>query len=205
MKRTNLWIIIIFVVIGIGLGLAAFRLSPQQPLRNNQIISRVVNSTPTVPPQNEQIVKPQSLVIPKLNVTTTVEEVGEDSEGKMDVPKGVYNVGWYNLGFKPGEKGAAVMAGHLDTVTGAPAVFYYLEQLQVGDQVIVTGGNNKQLIFEVTNVQNYPFDQVPLGQVFGPSEKPMLNLITCTGTWDTGARNYSNRLVVYTQLKSKSI
>jgi sortase A len=35
---------------------------------------------------------------------------------------------------------------------------------------------------------------------FGPSEKRMLNLITCTGYFDREIHNYIERLVVYTEL-----
>lgn len=168
----------------------------------NTNLSQTILQTTSLPtPSVEEIAIPQNIFIPRINITAFVEQVGQDAGGKMDVPKEVMNVGWYQLGFKPGEKGNAVMAGHLDTVTGAPAVFYNLSQLQIGDQVIVTDVNGKNLTFEVVKVQNYPFNQVPLEEVFGPSEKRMLNLITCVGTWNTGSRNYSHRLVVYTELR----
>lgn len=164
----------------------------------NQTIPQV---TVLPSPTAAMVALPQNLSIPKINVNAFVEQVGQDAGGKMDVPKEVINIGWYQLGFKPGESGNSVMAGHLDTVTGAPAVFYNLNQLQIGDQVIVTDVNGKNLTFEVVKVQSYPFNQVPLEEVFGSSNKRMLNLITCVGTWNVGSRNYSHRLVVYTELK----
>ncbi|OGE26601.1 hypothetical protein A3C26_04335 [Candidatus Daviesbacteria bacterium RIFCSPHIGHO2_02_FULL_39_12] len=131
-----------------------------------------------------------------------MEPVGEDAGGKMDVPKLVENVGWYNLGYKAGEKGSAVIAGHFDTVNGAPAVFYYLSQLTKGDEVIVTDKNGKNYIFKVEKSVSYPVDQAPLEEIFAVNDKPRLNLITCFGTWDAGSKNYTNRLVVYTELEN---
>lgn len=193
------------VFIGVGLGLLYTRYAPGQRLGgfadNASALSAAPSPTPRPIPQ-EQIAEPQNLSIPKINVSAAVESVGQDSEGKMDVPKDVFNVGWYSLGTKPGEKGSAVMAGHLDTVTGAPAVFYYINQLIAGDIVIVTDKNGKDLTFEVTNVQSYQYDQAPLQEIFASNDKPRLNLITCAGAWNVGNRNYSNRLVVYTELKS---
>ncbi len=119
----------------------------------------------------------------------------------MDIPKKAADVGWFSLGFKPGEVGNAVIDGHLDTQTGAPAVFYDLKSLVVGDQIQVTDQAGKQYNFKVTQIQNYPFDQVPLQSVFGNSSRPHLNLITCQGTWDTQNKNYSQRTVVYTELE----
>lgn len=193
-KLSAVWVIILFTLVGIVAGLIYSYRSP--------VIQTPPTSSVSVPVASirPEVTEPQTLQIPKINVSAVVEPVGQDSEGKMDVPKGVFNVGWYNLGYKPGEEGSAVMAGHLDTITGAPAVFYYIGQLSAGDEVIVTDKDGKSYTFEVTSVQSYPFDQVPLQEIFASRDKPRLNLITCVGTWDTGTRNYSNRLVVYTEL-----
>ncbi|WP_142953504.1 class F sortase [Bacillus sp. es.034] len=40
----------------------------------------------------------------------------------------------------------------------------------------------------------------PLRKIFGPTEKRMLNLITCTGYFDHDIHNYVERLVAYTEL-----
>ncbi|MCL4366235.1 class F sortase [Patescibacteria group bacterium] len=204
-KLSAALIIIVFAFIGVGTGLGFLHwtgsikhdLSPQP-----QVALGVQKQVQVTEAPKEQILPPKTITIPKIGVDAVVEQVGEDSSGKMDVPKKSADVGWYSLGYKPGEKGSAVLDGHLDTVTGAPAVFYDIDKLEIGDQVIVTDEAGKTLIFEVVSVQSYPFDQVPLQEVFGSSDKPKLNLITCTGVWNTGSRNYSNRLVVYTELKS---
>ena len=38
--------------------------------------------------------------------------------------RNVEDVGWYELGARPGEAGNGVIAGHLDTDRGAPAAFF---------------------------------------------------------------------------------
>lgn len=144
---------------------------------------------------------PQSLRIPKIGVDTTVEQVGLDAQGRMDVPKNVDNVAWYSLGYKPGEMGNAVMAAHYDTVTGEPSVFWSINSLVPGDRIIVQDVNGNDHTFAVTQIQSYPYDAVPLQEVFGPASKPMLNLITCQGTWDSATHNYSERVVVYAQMQ----
>jgi len=144
--------------------------------------------------------QPRTLTIPKLNITSAVESVGMDKEGRMDVPKDSDNVAWYNLGFKPGTLGSAVMAGHYDKATGAPAVFYNLSSLRVGDSVIVTGADNTKLTFMVTAKKLYPYNNFPLQTVFNTTDKPRLNLITCDGVWSSTSKNYSSRLVIFTEL-----
>lgn len=154
--------------------------------------------TPT-PAQAPLIGVPERLSIPKLGINVFVEQVGLDSQHRMDVPKNTDNAGWYDLGYKPGEEGNAVIDGHLDTLYG-PSIFYNLENLTMGDEIFVTDDTGRQLIFIVTSTASYPFDQVPLQAVFGPSDKPHLNLITCGGGWDSVNKNYSNRIVVYSDL-----
>lgn len=153
----------------------------------------------TKEPEILVVAEPISVNIPKIEVHASVESVGMDNQGRMDVPKNEWNVAWYNLGVKPGEKGNAVMAGHLDSQIG-PAVFYNLTNLQAGDLIIVTDKNNRTYTYRVTTEAIYRFDQFPLQEVFGATDKSRLNLITCGGIFNGVTRNYSNRVVVYSEL-----
>lgn len=59
------------------------------------------------------------------------------------------------------------------------------------------------MTFVVKKKAVYPAESFPLVQVFGPSEKPMLNLITCEGTYSREKRNYSHRTVIFSELEEK--
>lgn len=143
---------------------------------------------------------PQRVRIPSMEVDTYIEIVGLDSQGRMDVPKNADNVAWYQLGAKPGEDGNAVIAGHLDKVSGAPAVFYNLSSMKPGENIIIEYENGEEYAFKVTNIESYEYDQVPLDYVFGNSSKKRLNLITCEGSFDNSAKNYSHRIVVFSEI-----
>jgi LPXTG-site transpeptidase (sortase) family protein len=108
-------------------------------------------------------------------------------------------VAWFKPGFRPGEKGGAVVAGHLDSTTDR-AVFWDLNKLKPGDTVLVKGEDGSQLSFEVVSSEIYRADQAPLERIFGRAEAPMLNLVTCNGIFDRGAKQYDRRLVVYSKL-----
>ena len=155
----------------------------------------VVSITPGVP---------VSISIPKLHVNAPVESVGMDSQGRMDVPKTAEDTAWYKPGYKPGMKGSAVIDGHLDRVTGAPAVFWNLKNLTTGDIISVAEDNGHTYTFAVDRLVRYPYNSFPIQEVFGASEIPMLNVITCNGVWDKNTRNYSDRLVVYSKLVSQN-
>lgn len=169
-----------------------------------------VQQSPTISPSPSPAVLaakfepivPVRLEIPKISVDAAVEHVGTDAKGRMDVPKNDMDVGWFSPGYKVGEKGNAVLAGHLDKVDGSPAIFWDLSKLQVGDKVYVSDTQGRKLEFIVVDTVIYPYNSVPLEQIFGQSGTSRLNLITCGGTFDRAARNYSHRTIVFTQLSS---
>ena len=144
---------------------------------------------------------PKQLVIPKIGLNANITSVGLDSQNRMDVPNNFVEVGWYNLGYMPGQKGSAVLDGHHDDFNGHPAVFYYLSDLEIGDQIYVTDQSGKQYTYKVTNNEIYPYDQLPLQQIFATNDKARLNIITCHGTWDSVRHDYSHRTVIYSELQ----
>lgn len=176
---------------------------------NNLTRTKIPNATVS---QKSQFLSPQAstetfqslpkiIKIPKIGVEADIEQVGLDSQGRMDIPKDVDNTAWYNLGPKPGEKGSAVIDGHFDKVTGAPAVFYRVGELKNGDLIIVLDEKMKEFRFKVIDVKVYSFDSLPLKDIFARDDGRYLNLITCGGSWDQINRNYSNRTVVYAKLE----
>ncbi len=168
-----------------------FYLSQINPL---EVQKEVVANLPSLP---------KTLIIPKLQVETPISEVGLTPEGKMATPEDSHEAGWYKFGVMPGAKGSAVLAGHLDNEDGSPAVFYSLSKLAVGDDIYVVNDKGEKLQFKVTGAKIYPYNTTDTKEVFGPSDVPKLNLITCNGTWLTNASNYQKRLVVFTEFVGK--
>lgn len=145
-------------------------------------------------------VEPARIQIPALNVDTKIENVGLLDNGQMGVPESFETVGWYDRGPMPGERGNAVIAGHVDSKKG-PAVFFYLKKLKAGDEVIISDDKGESLTFIVENIKSYPTELSPVNEIFDYSFQRHLNLITCTGIYDPKTGNHSERLVVYTTLK----
>lgn len=164
------------------------------------------SSTELSPPEGLKLkadtegIVPYSIEIPALKVNTEIEKVGTLKNGQMGVPKGFDTVGWFGEGAKPGAPGNAVMAGHVDSKTG-PAVFYKLEDLEEGDEVIVKDKDGKSLTFEVTGKESYERKTAPVDKIFDYSYGSKLNLITCTGNFNRDEGTHEERLVVYTELK----
>jgi hypothetical protein len=146
---------------------------------------------------------PVRLVIPAIEINASVESVGIQSDSDLATPTRHpwEDVGWYDLGPFPSERGSAVIDGHLDRPGGYPAVFWRLRDIQVGDDVQVIGSAGKALHFRVTRIAYYPPDQAPLQDIFGNLGGKYLNLITCSGDWIPSQHQTTLRLVVYTSLE----
>jgi LPXTG-site transpeptidase (sortase) family protein len=155
-------------------------------------------------PLQEEIngIVPSLIEIPAIGVNAEIEKVGRLDNGQMGVPKGMDTVGWFEPGLKPGERGNAVMAGHVDSKTG-PAVFFKLDELKKGDEVIVTDQAGESKVFVVIDKKSYPRKDAPVEDIFDFSYSKNLNLITCTGEFNRDARTHEERLVVYTVLKEE--
>lgn len=146
---------------------------------------------------------PVRLRIPAIGVDAAIEAVEQDRSGRMETPSQVDDVAWYAPGSAPGEIGNAVLAGHLDRIGGAPAVFWKLGKLAAGDDIFVTDSAGVEHHFRVTAQAAYPYEDAPLDEIFGFGIRSRLNLITCRGKWDRAGQTYTQRLVVYSELVEK--
>ena len=139
---------------------------------------------------------PVALTIPAIGVRTPLIRLGLTSSGALQVPDRFDVAGWYVRSPRPGATGPAVIAGHIDSVTG-PAVFYRLSLLGPGDRVYVRRADGTVAAFGVTRVRRYPKDRFPTAAVYGSAPGPELRLITCGGTFDWARHSYLSNVVVY--------
>lgn len=142
---------------------------------------------------------PVRISIPKVAIEAKVVPVGRAKSGNMAVPKNYEDVGWYRHGPVPGSVGNAVLAGHLDNGSGKSAVFFNLKEVRIGDFVYIDLEDGKKAKFAVKEIRLVDYQNPPLEDIFGPSPKERLNLITCDGTWDESLKTYDKRLVVFTE------
>jgi LPXTG-site transpeptidase (sortase) family protein len=142
---------------------------------------------------------PKIISIPKIGVRARVVQVGVDIEGRLDVPKTAYDVGWYTGSSRPGENGAMVVDGHVQGVGGG-AIFTNLNKLARGDKLKVVRGDGKEFSYTVQSTETVAVQSVDMARllVSADAARPGLNLITCGGTFDNRADTYTDRTIVYT-------
>jgi hypothetical protein len=140
-----------------------------------------------------------SVSIPAIGVRSTLQPLALDRTGALQPPRDPAQAGWYAAGPVPGDRGPAVIAGHLDSFTG-PAVFLRLRQLRPGDVVVVHRSDGTTATFRVQSTRTYPKDAFPTQAVYGPTPVPVLRLITCGGAYDRSRQRYPDDVVVFAEL-----
>jgi hypothetical protein len=147
---------------------------------------------------------PVSLSIPSIGLSVPLGEVGLNSNDTIRPPDNYQIPGWYRLGPSPGQRGSAVILGHVDTYKG-PAVFFKLRTLKPGAQVNVTLADNVVVHFEVRQIAMYLKADFPTELVYGSHGFSGLQLITCGGNFDPVTGHYLSNVVVYTALESTTL
>ncbi|MER5336029.1 class F sortase [Micromonospora sp. NPDC002717] len=145
---------------------------------------------------------PTTISIPRIGVDASIMSLGTNPDGTVQVPplEQAQRAGWYEPGPSPGEVGNAVIVGHVDSAAIGPAVFFSLGALQPGDKITVTREDGQRVTFTVESVKAYPKTEFPTEQVYGPSDRPGLRVVTCGGIFDEAAGSYPDNVVVFASM-----
>lgn len=146
-------------------------------------------------PGHHSVARPAWLVIPAIGVSTDLIKLGLTPENTLEVPPTAAIAGWYTKSPRPGELGAAIIAGHIDSKLG-PGVFYHLRDLRRGQFIYVIQANHTVAVFEVTSKRMYSKSSFPDSVIYGPVPDAELRLITCGGTFDYATGSYLSNTVV---------
>lgn len=144
---------------------------------------------------------PVRLEISSINVDADINPVGLAKDGEMDIGENPDQVAWYQMGPIPGQEGSAVIAGHYGWKNGHGSVFNNLHAIKVGESISVYDAKGQVTTFVVRETRLYDPAADAAGVFISNDNKPHLNLITCEGTWVVSKDSYSNRLVVFADLK----
>ncbi|GAA1005285.1 MULTISPECIES: class F sortase [Streptomyces] len=143
---------------------------------------------------------PDRIRIPVIQVDAPITPVGVDEDGWIAAPppENPNLAGWFTGAVTPGEKGTAIIDGHVDNAAG-PAVFYGLGAVQKGNRVEVHRQDGKTAVFEVYGVEVFKKENFPGDRVYGSKGTPELRVITCGGGYNE-ATGYQGNVVVFARL-----
>ncbi len=141
---------------------------------------------------------PVEVSVPRIGVDTPLVELGIAADGSLEVPgrDEFDRAGWLTTSAVPGEPGASVIAGHVDSTSG-PAVFFRLHELVPGDEVRVQRADGAVEVFTVDEVRRVGKDAFPTAEVYGPQPGSVLRLVTCGGEFDRATGHYTDNVIAF--------
>src|ERR1700753_1174653 len=147
--------------------------------------------------------QPTRIEIPAVGVSAPMTTLGLTDDGSVQVPPlSNHNLaGWYKGSVTPGQRGTAVILGHVDSYTGE-SVFFNIKTLRPGDQLKVARADGSTAVFAVDGVQKVVKATSPAEAMYANTSYPSLRLITCGGPFDKAKGQYLDNIVVYSHLVS---
>lgn len=145
--------------------------------------------------------KPVSIDIPRIGARSSLVELGLGEDKTLAVPpvSQPMQAGWYGGGPTPGERGPAVIAGHVDG-GGQKGIFYRLDDLRAGDVIDIQREDGTTAEFGVQRVEQVPKSNFPSEEVYGSTPDAQLRLITCGGPFDSATHSYRDNVIVFANL-----
>jgi sortase (surface protein transpeptidase) len=158
-----------------------------------------VNGRPVAAPLAASV--PVRIVIPVIPVNAPVMRLGLNSNGSLQVPPlDNHNLaGWYTGSVMPGQTGASIVVGHVDSWSGG-SVFFKIKNLRPGDKVDIVRADGTTAIFTVDGLQKAAKVAFPTSAVYRNPGYPALRLITCGGPFDSATGEYLDNIIVYAHL-----
>lgn len=139
---------------------------------------------------------PVRMRVPAIGVDAPVIELGLDADGWLEVPQTAHETGFWTGGYWPGERGPAVIAGHVDW-EGREGVFWDLRNLEPGAEVEVEREDGSVVRYRIDRLEQVDKDSFPTEKVYNRTELPEIRLITCGGAFDRSARSYEDNVIAY--------
>lgn len=158
--------------------------------------------TPTLAAQREapaQVAEPVRIRIPRVGVDAAIDPLELDRKGVLPAPDSTTRTGWWHAGPEPGERGPAVIVGHVDSLHG-PGVFFRLDELDRTDRVFVDRADGSTAVFAVERIEQHGKDSFPTEAVYGDTRRPTLRLITCGGTFNDREGRYRDNVIAFARL-----
>jgi hypothetical protein len=144
--------------------------------------------------------RPVSVAIESAGISAPVIPLGLRRDGSLEVPRNFSEAGWRVGGPEPGERGAALIAGHVDSKAG-PAAFYRLRDVRRGQEVEVRRADGSTVTFVVRRMEQVAKRSFPTRRVYGKTRLPTLRLVTCGGSFDRASGHYRDNVIAYATRK----
>jgi len=193
----------LLIVAGLA-GAVAFGLNIQSTNKHKRLEpTKTFSTAPATQPTKSPYLahsEPTHLTIDSVGIDVDVTPVGKAADDTIEMPPLFdWVTGWYKYSPTPGEKGPAIIVGHVDTYKGI-SVFWKLRDVQPGDTISVARADGSVVKFKVEALKQFEQADFPTDEVYGNIDHAGLRLITCGGSFDRGTESYTQNTVVFASM-----
>lgn len=144
---------------------------------------------------------PKKILIRSVWIKGDIDQVGLARDGTIDTPsyERAGNAAWYKHSPTPGEAGASVILGHVDSKKDR-AVFFELRRVKRGDRIEITRADGSKPVFTVDSIEQFAKNDFPTERVYANTADPTLRLVTCGGRFDPAIKDYLDNIIVFATL-----
>ena len=147
------------------------------------------------------------MLIPAAQIRAAIVQVGRVGANGFGAPDNPQVIGWWMFGPAPGQPGNVLLDGHRDfsDIDGnvGTGVCWLLPNATIDDFIIIRDYDAEvSYVYSIIETASVLFD-APEGVEYlqpAPAGQSLLTLITCEGSFDGEAHNYSNRRIVVAEM-----
>ena len=137
---------------------------------------------------------PIRMQIPVLSLDYEIQMTDSDEKGNMQILPVLDKISWFDLGAIPGNEGNAIFGGH-NIWRGTRSQLYDLDEMEVGDVMIIDYDDETSLMFLLESVFVYPLKTAPAYLIMAVDTEPRVTLITCKPPFNPSIGTSDNRIV----------
>ncbi|WP_203225535.1 class F sortase, partial [Kocuria sp. SM24M-10] len=171
----------------------------QDPAPADTAPDRIPDRVPVAPATQApgpEVPAPVRVVVAGSPIDMPVVPVGIEDNGAMTIPDNHVELGWYRYGPAPGsEEGAAVVAGHVDTLTEVTPMAR-LKDVPVGAEIRVERADGSVQRYRTESVRHIHKQSLADADLFRRTGEPVLHLVTCGGEWLEDIGDYEDNVVL---------
>ncbi len=199
--------LMVFVVIGVGVGILLFRDNPLTPAATvpaEQLMSNIAtvnammenasssNEVSNLPPADANFASEPKLFLPDVITGSIIQPVSRTEEG-WNIAALQNTVGHLEGTAWLGDSGNTVLAAYYEDALDQPDVFYYLAEISIGDQITIEDGSpeNRSVYVVIDVFTTTPDDDSALSD----TAAPRLTLIA-SDSWNPNRENPIDPIVV---------
>jgi sortase (surface protein transpeptidase) len=132
--------------------------------------------------------------IPALSVDAEIQGTYFDETETMEIVPSASIISWLKEGPIPGNDGNAILGGH-NRWNGITGQLFYLDELEIGDEMEIGYADGSSLTFRLESVFVYPLATADADSIMDLEGDARVTVITCKDPFNTYTGTSDNRII----------